>query len=123
MGFKVAQDGAKYPAVIARCEVTTAADVFTSKDGNFNGKSSPEDPVLNIYGRVLEQTRESKLGTLALPKDGKFLSTKSNLCKLYTSLGFDLNNGFETSDDFSELVGKSVKVTKTASGFWKLALD
>jgi hypothetical protein len=123
MGFKVAQDGAKYPAAITRCEVTTAADVFTSKDGIFNGKTSPEDPVMNIYGRIDEQAKETKLGTLRLPKDGEFLSNKANLYKLYTSLGFDLNNGFETSDDFSELVGKSVKVTKTASGFWKLALD
>jgi hypothetical protein len=123
MGFQVAQAGAKYPAVITRCEVTTAAEVFTSKEGTFNGKSSPEDPVLNIYGRVLDQTKETKLGTLALPKDGKFMSNKSSLFKLYKSLGFDLNNGFETSDDFHELTGKTVQVTKNTSGFWKLALD
>jgi len=123
MGFKVAQDGATYPAVITRCEVTTAADVFTSKDGIFNGKTSPEDPVMNIHGRIHEQAKETKLGTLRLPKDGEFLSNKSNLYKLYLSLGFDFNNGFETSDDFSELVGKSVQVTKTTSGFWKLSLD
>jgi hypothetical protein len=123
MRFQIAQIGAKYQATITRCEVATAAEVFTSRDGIFNGKASPEDPVLNIYGRVVDQTKESKLGTLTLPKDGKFLSNKSSLYKLYTSLGFDFNNGFETSDDFSELVGKSVKVTQTASGFWKLALD
>ena len=66
MGFKVAQDGAKYPAVITRCEVTTAAEVFTSKDGTFNGKTSPEDPVLNIYGRIhradkRDQARDSPI--------------------------------------------------------------
>lgn len=123
MGFKVAQDGAKYPAVITRCEVTTAADVFTSKEGVFNGKTSPEDPVLNIYGRINDQAKETKIGTLRLPKDGEFLSNKSNLYKLYASLGFDFNNGFETSEDYHELTGKTVQVTKTTSGFWKLALD
>jgi hypothetical protein len=123
MEFQVAQTGAKYPAVITRCEVTTAAEVFTSKDGTFNGKTSPEDPMLNVYGRVLDQRRETKLGTLTLPKDGKFLSNKSSLYKLYTLLGFDFNNGFETSDDFRELVGKTAHVTKTTRGFWRLSLD
>ena len=126
MGFKLAQAGAKYPAVISRCEVKTAADVFTSKDGTFNGgrgKTSPEDPVLCIFGRVGEQQGEVRIGTLGLPRQGEFLSNKSNLYRLYTSLGFSFNDGFETSDDFNELVGKSVQVMKTATGFWKLALD
>lgn len=125
MTYKIAQTGATYPAEITRCEVATAADVFTTKDGSFNGGkgTSPEDPVLNIFGKIDGQSKERKLGTIRLPKDGPFISDKSNLFKLLKSVGIDLGNGYEVTDDFHELVGKKVEITMTTRGFPKLSLN
>ena len=125
MTYKVVQVGATYPAIITRCEVCTAADVFTTKDGNFNGGkgTSPEEPVLNIFGKIDGQSKERKLGTIRLPKDGAFISDKSNLYKLLKSVGIDMGNGYEVSDDFHELAGKQVEITMTSSGFPKLSLN
>jgi hypothetical protein len=125
MNFKFAQAGAVYPAVITRCEVCTAADVFTSREGSFNGGNgtNPEDPVLNIFGKIDGQSKERKLGTLRLPRDGSFISDKSNLYKLLKSAGIDLNRDCELSDDFRELVGKNAQITITTRGFPKLVLN